>query len=164
MLVPRLLHPTPLRLGTSLIIYGIIGIMSCSSCYSSVDKFGATPANIQWSVVRGDTAKLRVQFFQEDELTEYDTDNWTYISNVYNPITQTYDTLDIFEGAGYVDIIAQPSVTENWGDGYQNQIAELVFDLQVTIPAVLPETIDTVWTPVIGSISVLADTTIAFGS
>ena len=138
--------------------------MSCSSCSSSVDQFGATPAKIQWSVVRGDTAKLRVQFFQEDELTEYDTDNWTYISTVYNPITQTYDILDIFEGVGYVDIIAQPAVTETWGTGYQNQIAELIFDLQVTIPAVLPETIDTVWTPVIGSISVLADTTIALES
>jgi hypothetical protein len=138
--------------------------MSCSSCSSSVDQFGATPAKIQWSVVRGDTAKLRVQFFQEDELTEYDTDDWTYISTVYNPITQTYDILDIFEGVGYVDIIAQPAVTETWGTGYQNQIAELIFDLQVTIPAVLPETIDTVWTPVIGSISVLADTTIALES
>jgi hypothetical protein len=138
--------------------------MSCSSCSSSVDQFGATPAKIQWSVVRGDTAKLRVQFFQEDELTEYDTDNWTYISTVYNPITQTYDILDIFEGVGYVDIIAQPAVTETWGTGYQNQIAELIFDLQVTIPAVFPETIDTVWTPVIGSISVLADTTIALES
>lgn len=138
--------------------------MSCSSCSSSVDKFGATPANIQWSVVRGDTAKLRVQFFQEDELTEYDTDDWTYISTVYNPITQLSDTLDIFEGVGYVDIIAQPATTETWGVGYQNKIAELIFDLQVTIPAVLPETIDTVWTPVTGSISVLADTTIALES
>ena len=133
--------------------------MSCFSCASSVQKFGATPANIQWCVVRGDTAKLRVQFFQEDEATEYDTDGWTYISTVYNPITQTSDTLDIVEGAGYVDIIAQPTTTETWGVGYQNKVVELIFDLQVTIPKVAPETIDTVWTPVIGSISVLADTT-----
>lgn len=133
--------------------------MSCSSCSSSVDQFGATPANIQWSVVRGDTAKLRVQFFEEDELTGYDTDTWTYISTVYNPITQTYNTLDVTAGAGYVDIVAQPEITENWGIGYQNKIVELIFDLQVTIPAVHPETIDTVWTPVIGSISVIADTT-----
>ena len=135
--------------------------MSCFSCASSVQKFGATPANIQWCVVRGDTAKLRVQFFQEDEATEYDTNGWTYISTVYNPITQTSDTLDIVEGAGYVDIIAHPTTTETWGVGYQNKIvvAELPFDLQVIIEAGSGAGEDTVWTPVIGSISVLADTT-----
>jgi hypothetical protein len=37
-----------------------------------------------------------------------------------------------------------------WGSTYRSSVAELMFDLEVTID-------DTVWTPVIGTITVLGD-------
>jgi hypothetical protein len=74
-------------------------------------------------------------------------------------ITKTSHVLDISSAAGYVDIIAQPSKTKLWGLGYQDKVAELNFDLQVTIPSAGSGNADTVWTPVIGTISVLADIT-----
>jgi hypothetical protein len=133
--------------------------MTCSSCSSTVEKFGATPANIQWSVVRGDTAKLRIEFFQNNETSEYDTDGWVYEATVYNPTTNLTESLSVLSGEGYVDIIASANLTENWGTGYSNIVAELPFDLQVTIPAEGSGLEDTIWTPVIGTISVIADIT-----
>jgi hypothetical protein len=47
-------------------------------CVSTIEKYGATPANIQWTVVRGDSATLKVEFFEDDESTTYDTSDWTY--------------------------------------------------------------------------------------
>jgi len=41
-------------------------------------------------------------------------------------------------------------LSSNWGTGYKTQIAELNFDVEVTIG-------ETVWTPVTGIISVLGD-------
>lgn len=133
--------------------------MACSSCTPQIEKFGANPANIQWCVVRGDTAKLRVQFFESDESTQYDTDGWTYEASVYDPKTGATEELTVVEGTGYVDLIAPASLTEEWGTGYTNVVAELSFDLQVTIPAEGSGVDDTIWTPVIGTISVLADIT-----
>ena len=133
--------------------------MACSSCFQTTDQFGANPTNIQWSVVRGDTATLRVQFFQEDEATAYTTTTWVYKSTAYDPVTKTSYVLDVSSAAGYVDIIAQPTKTKLWGAGYQDKVAELNFDLQVTIPSAGSGNADTVWTPVIGTISVLADIT-----
>lgn len=133
--------------------------MTCSSCSSTIDQFGATPANIQWSVVRGDTAKLRIEFFESNETSEYDTSGWIYEATVYNPITNLTESLDVLSSSGYVDITASASVTENWGTGYSNIVAELPFDLQVTITAEGSGLEDTIWTPVIGTISVIADIT-----
>ena len=130
--------------------------MACSNCSPNIEKFGASPAKIQWCVVRGDTAKLRVKFFENDEVSAYSTIGWTYISTAYNPITKMSDILAVEEGMGYVDIIASAAITATWGNGYNSNVAELPFDLQVTIPE---DGDDTVWTPVIGTISVLADIT-----
>ena len=134
--------------------------MTCSSCSPSIDHLGANPANIQWCVVRGDTAKLRVQFFEQDESTPYSTETWTYIATAYDPVTKNSFVLDTEGGEGYVDIIAQPEDTDDWGTGYSGTVAELSFDVQVTIPSEDIEIPDTVWTPVIGTISVLADITL----
>jgi hypothetical protein len=120
------------------------------------EKFGADPANIQWRVVRGDTAKLRIEFFEDDESTYYDTEGWTYKATAYDQSGDVLDALDCVSESGYVDIIAYPSVTKNWGLKYAANVAELPFDLQVTIP---DDTEDTVWTPVIGTIYVLGDIT-----
>lgn len=122
-----------------------------SNC--SPDLFGASPANIKWNVVRGDTATINVEFYQPDETTSYDTTGWTYLATAYNPKTDTYYTLDVEDLGSSVKITATPLVTQDWGTGIGSQVAELKFDLQVTTLD------DTVWTPVIGTISVTGDVT-----
>jgi hypothetical protein len=49
--------------------------------------------------------------------------------------------------------MAPASLTANWGTGFKSVVTELTFDLQVTIDA------ETIWTPLIGTISVLGDIT-----
>jgi hypothetical protein len=115
--------------------------------------FGADPANIQWRVVRGDTATLRVEFYQDDEVTYYNTDGWTYRCTAYDQFGDVLDSLKCEAADGYVDIKADPETTENWGSGYKSTVAELPFDVEVIIDN------DTVWTPVIGTIYVLGDIT-----
>lgn len=120
------------------------------------EKFGADPASVQWRVVRGDTATLRVEFYDDDEVTYYDTEGWIYRATAYDQSGNVLDALDCEPADGYVDITAHPSVTKNWGTRYAANVAELPFDLQVTIPN---EIEDTIWTPVIGTIYVLGDVT-----
>lgn len=122
-----------------------------SSCGPEI--FGADPAIIKWQVVRGDTSPLRVEFYQNDEVTFYNTDNWSYDSFVYDSRGDVLIELATLAGDGYVDIIAAPAITELWGTGFAPIVAELAFDLQVTIDG------ETVWTPVIGTIAVLGDVT-----
>jgi hypothetical protein len=131
-------------------------------CSPSIEKFGASPANIQWTVVRGDTSEFRVDFFENDEETLFDTSDWTYLATTYDPSGDLLDQLEVTPGDGYVIITAPSSITLNWGTTYKNIVAELIFDLEVTIPAESGEISDTVWTPVIGRICVLGDVT--FGS
>lgn len=133
--------------------------MSCIDCSSETQILGAKPANIHWNVVRGDTAKIRITFFESNEVDQFDTDGWTYLATAYNPLTSSYDELSVVEGEGYVDIIASPDLTSLWGTLASGIVAELSFDLEITIPAVSPETEDTIWTPVIGTISVMGDIT-----
>lgn len=116
------------------------------------DIFGADPAKVKWNVVRGDTAILRVEFFENDEQTEYDTSGWQYASTTYDSRGDVIDELDVASGNGYVEITATPEITTNWGVGWSGTVAELSFDLQVTID-------DIIWTPVIGTINVMADIT-----
>jgi hypothetical protein len=117
------------------------------------DSFGAEPVSLKWKVVRGDTARLRVEFWQNDETTKYDTSTWTYLSSVYDIKGDTLNSLNVTTGTGYVDITATPEMTATWGTGYNAVAAELSFDLQITIDA------DTVWTPILGTIVVLSDVT-----
>lgn len=117
------------------------------------NNYGANPTNIQWTVVRGDTAKLRLDFFEPNQVDLQDTSLWTYKASAYNPKTLITDILDTVAGEGYVEIYAQPSITSTWGTGYASIVAELAFDLQVTIDE------ETVWTPVIGNIVVIPDIT-----
>jgi hypothetical protein len=133
--------------------------MSCATCPPDIEKIGASPANIQWCVVRGDTAIIRIQFFESNESTYVDTTGWSYEATAYDPATDIPYTLTTADESGYVDITAPASMTEDWGTGYASVVAELTFDLQVTIPGDPSPANDTIWTPVIGTISVLGDIT-----
>jgi len=123
---------------------------------AQIEKYGAKPANVQWTVVRGDTAFLQVQFYEADETTAFDTDGWTYSATAYDPFGDILDELVVVPDNGFVTIKASPSITENWGSRYQSVVSELQFDLQVVIP---DQDEDIVWTPVIGTICVLGDIT-----
>jgi hypothetical protein len=122
----------------------------------SPEIFGADPVNIQWRVVRGDTGSLRVEFLQDNEVDFYDTAGWIFRATAYDQSGDILDALDCEPGEGFVDIKAYPSVTKNWGLKYLKTVAELPFDVQVTIPELIE---DTIWTPVIGTIYVLGDIT-----
>jgi hypothetical protein len=117
--------------------------------------YGANPTNIQWTVVRGDTAKLRIEFLESDETTAQDTSTWVYAANTFDVKSNTSSELQTVAGNGYVDIIASPELTSTWGTSRTSPaVAELSFDLQVTIDA------ETVWTPIIGKIMVIPDVTV----
>ena len=122
----------------------------------SPEIFGADPVIIQWRVVRGDTGSLRVEFLQTNEVDFYDTEGWIFRATAYDQSGDILDALECEPGPGFVDIKAHPSVTKNWGLKYLRTVAELPFDVQVTIPELIE---DTVWTPVIGTIHVLGDIT-----
>lgn len=116
------------------------------------DQFGQKPIHLKWNVTRGDTAKLKVEFLQNDEVTYFDISDWTFASSAYDAKGDVVDELDVTVHTGYVEIVAPSDVTETWGDGFSSVIAELAFDLEVT-------TTNEIWTPVIGTIVVAADIT-----
>jgi hypothetical protein len=115
--------------------------------------FGADPMNLKWQIVRGDTSPLRVEFYEDDEVTPYDTTGWEFAASAYDFKADTVDELDIEIGDGYVNITASSDITQYWGTGYRSAVAELAFDLQVIVDG------ETVWTPIVGTISVIGDVT-----
>jgi hypothetical protein len=119
---------------------------------SNDEKFGANPVNIVWNVVRGDTAIFGVDFTEADEVTPIDISAWTFIATAYNPQTKVSNQLTITKSTGYVEIKATPTITSTWGVGPGSKVAELRFDLQATTPTAI-------WTPIIGTISVIGDIT-----
>ena len=132
-----------------------------SSVTSSIDQVGASPINIQWKVVRGDTATLRIDFLEDDEVTPINISTWTFVSSSYDSSGDTLDELTVEKYTGYVIITATSEITKLWGVGYRNTVLELPFDLEIIIPndesgAIEPEI---TWTPVIGTIVVLSDIT-----
>lgn len=125
-------------------------------CSPTIEKFGATPANIQWTVVRGDSASFTVSLLENDEVTEFDTTGWTYSATAYDPTSDILDELVVTKDGSVVTVTAPAEITANWGTKYKSVVAELSFDLQ----AVLPDGSSTItWTPVIGTICVLGDVT-----
>ena len=119
---------------------------------NSSDMYGAEPQKITWQVVRGDFAKLRIEFWESDEVTPTNTTGWTYASAAKDVRTGTFYTLTTTSGYGYVEISAEPTTTKLWGTGNQELSTELDFDLQVTISG-------EPWTPVIGKIFSIPDVT-----
>lgn len=128
-------------------------------CAPTIEKYGASPANIQWTVVRGDTATLLVEFLEDDEVTPFDCSGWTFTATSYEPMGDVLDNLTVDVDGNEVTITAPASITEEWGTGYKQVAAELRFDLQVIIEGGSGVDADTVWTPVIGTICVLSDMT-----
>jgi hypothetical protein len=116
------------------------------------EVFGYDPINIKWSVVRGDTATIRIDFLENDEVSLFDTTGWIFKASSYDPKTQIIDDLVVSSHPGYVVVTASPDITSYWGTTYKSIVSELIFDLQVKID-------DTVWTPVIGTINVIGDIT-----
>jgi hypothetical protein len=112
--------------------------------------FGADPVNIRWQVVRGDTSTIKIEFLENDEITTYDTSGWEYLASAYDRKTDIIDELEVEAHSGYVIITAPSDITANWGTTYSGTVAELQFDLEVTIDGM-------VWTPVIGTVSVFGD-------
>ena len=146
-------YPPPTAPECLALFNGIIKIM----CTPTTEKYGATPANIQWTVVRGDSATLKIEFYEDDETTEWDTSDWTYVATSYDPNGAILDILPTVDQNGWVEIQVPPSISENWGTTYRSVVAELTFDLEVTIEGGSGINADTVWTPVIGTICVLGD-------
>jgi hypothetical protein len=116
------------------------------------ESFGNTPAIVKWNVVRGDTARLRVDFLENDETTVFDISEWNFASTTYDNLGDILDSLVVEVETGYVNIIASPEITSFWGSGYNGTVAEIAFDLEVQIG-------DLIWTPVLGTIRVSADVT-----
>jgi hypothetical protein len=116
------------------------------------EQFGNKPINLKWNIVRGDTAKLKVEFLENDELTYFNISSWQFSSSAYDYKGDVLDELDVVKGNGYVEIVAPSDITENWGTGFSSVIAELAFDLEVVIG-------NEIWTPIIGTIVVAADVT-----
>jgi hypothetical protein len=123
-----------------------------------MQTLGSNPAMINWRVVRGDTAKLRVSFLEKNEINQYDTTGWEYSSTAYDPKNDISYPLTVTIVDEYVDIIASAELTETWG-AQQNTaiVAELSFDLQVSFPA--EDEDPEIWTPIIGNITVIGDVT-----
>jgi hypothetical protein len=122
-----------------------------ANCFQSSTSFGSSPVNVKWNITRGDTATLTVQFLEDDEVTLVDTSDWEYVSSAYDAKGDVLDELEVEESNGTVTITAPADITVNWGIGSGSVLAELAFDLEVTIDG------DTVWTPIIGTIVVLGD-------
>ena len=117
------------------------------------DVLGQEPVNITWNVVRGDTASIRIDFFEEDESTIIDISGWEIVASAYDPRTTFFDELEVTVNIGHIIVTAPAEITENWGTGIRARVNELSFDVQVTL------TDDTIWTPVRGFISVIGDVT-----
>jgi hypothetical protein len=125
-------------------------------CAPTIEKYGASPIGIQWTVVRGDTANLAVQFFEDDETTLWNTTGWTYKATAYDPTGDYLDDIFVSMSNGILTLTAPGSVTENWGSKYKSIVAQLPFDLQIIIPE---DGEDITWTPLIGTICVMGDIT-----
>jgi hypothetical protein len=117
-----------------------------------IQEFGNKPISLKWNIVRGDTSKLRVEFFENDEVTYFDTTDWVFASSAYDSRGDVLDELEVISYDGYVDIVASSDITSNWGTGAGSIVAELAFDLEITID-------DEIWTPIIGTIAVIGDVT-----
>ena len=127
--------------------------MSCSNCSSdSPISIGAEPQNVKWTIVRGDDASAVFEWYENDGVTPKDTTGWTYLSSAYDAKTSTKYSLTTTAEAGKVTVTIPNATSALWGTGSAAIVAELIFDLQVTINSKK-------WTPILGSIVVRSDIT-----
>lgn len=116
------------------------------------DFFENTPINVPWTIVRGDTGRLRIDFLENDEVTPFDTSSWEFAASSYDAKGDVADELEVNIGNGYVEIVAPSDITIGWGDGFSSTVARLAFDLQIVIG-------DNIWTPIVGTITVAGNIT-----
>jgi len=128
-------------------------------CTPATEKLGATPANIQWTIIRGDSSTLSVQFLEDDEVSGWDISDWVFAATAYDVTGDILDELAVTVSGHTATIFISADITKNWGTKYTSVVAELPFDLQATIPAESGDPEDTIWTPVLGTICVLGDIT-----
>jgi hypothetical protein len=121
-----------------------------------INTLGNKPEQVQWTVTRGDTSFLKIDFLDLDETTHWNTDGWEYSATSYDPQGDVLDSLTVTPYEGYLIISVPASVTGYWGTKYSNVVADLAFDVQVKIPV---EDEFIIWTPVIGTIRVLGNVT-----
>ena len=114
------------------------------------DFFGYDPARIVWKIVRGDTATIQIDFLENDESTGFDCSGWDYVAIAYNPRADEEYELEVTADGYSVSITAPADTTVEWGNTYGSVVAELLFDLQV-------DTGSQIWTPVVGTITVIGD-------
>lgn len=119
---------------------------------SITESFGLKPISVNWNIVRGDTAELKVEFLENDESTSFLTEGWEYSASTYDFKGDVIDELVVQVDDSGITIIAPSDVTRYWGAGYTSIVAELAFDLQVIHNS-------KVWTPIVGTIKVMADVT-----
>jgi len=112
--------------------------------------FGSDPARVTWKIVRGDTSSIKVSFLQDNETTPYSTVGWDFVSIAYDPKTDSEFELETSMASNVLTITAPSDVTVEWGSTYGSVVAELLFDLQV-------DTGTQIWTPIVGTISVVGD-------
>jgi hypothetical protein len=107
-------------------------------------RVGAEPASVLWTVVRGDDAKLSLQFLDTDGSTPLNVTGWSYSSALKNGTTLV--NLSTTTGASSTVVVhATNTQTAALEPGQYS------FDLQVT------KADTTVWTPLMGTIRVLPD-------
>lgn len=116
------------------------------------NEFGSDPIIVKWNVIRGDTSKIKVEFLENNEVTVFDTSDWEFAATAYDPKTDIADELEVNVTNNYIEIIADPDITENWGVTYGATVAELLFDVQAITP-------EGTWTPIVGTINVIGDVT-----
>lgn len=136
--------------------------MACGYCSNTISQYGVEPINVQWKVVRGNTATLTVDFLESDEATDWDTAGWTYKATAYDPQGNVLDDLPVEATTGSVTLVVPSSTTDRWGTAYASIVAELQFDIRVTIPGIEISgysECDTIWTPVVGTICVIGNVT-----
>ena len=127
--------------------------MTCTDCSSnSPISLGSEPQNIKWNIVRGDDASAVFEWYEDDGVTLKNTTSWTYAASAYDPKTTTKYTLTCTAGTGNVTVSIPNSMSSTWGTGSAAIVADLIFDLQITINSKK-------WTPVIGNIVVRSDIT-----
>lgn len=127
--------------------------MSCGC--NNTELYGAKPINIQWTIVKGTTATLDVSFLELDESTLFDTDNWTYLVNVYDKYNDSLEELEVVESVGKISITATADTTSNWGPQTGFSTAELRFDIKAIIPQEGAD--DYIWNPISGTICLISD-------
>jgi hypothetical protein len=119
----------------------------------SRQRLGVKPIDIRWDIVRGDSSSIRIQFLELDESTAYDISSWQFEATAFSRKDKVFDELEVTVDGSDVIVTANSDLTEFWGTGITRTVAELTFDLQVVVDRF------TIWTPVVGTITVIGDVT-----